>query len=308
MADQADKPKLDSFADLLQRAWAVCAKKWLLFVVLALLLSLLGAPTGLSNKTTVTSQDNKYISSTTSFIVNTSNQPISYNLKRVGEITEQTIQYPAWVKVVNPHLNAVTGLWLSEETSLLLQPVVYWLVLTVAIFAILLTILTSILSLITLDQVSLVQTADNWKKSLSLGRVFRYIVTMLLTGVIIFVGFVLLIVPGIIFAIWFSQVSYVFVTEDVSYMRALEKSREYVRGYFWPILWKLVIGTIIVWLVTSVIAWPIAAVFALFGASKLISLGIVALLVGAMINQLGTIFSQSYGYQLFANLKQIKSA
>lgn len=51
-------------------------------------------------------------------------------------------------------------------------------------------------------------------------------------------GFLLFIIPGIIFSVWFSLAVFVFITEDIRGMNALLKSREYVRGNWGKVAWR----------------------------------------------------------------------
>lgn len=51
-------------------------------------------------------------------------------------------------------------------------------------------------------------------------------------------GLTLLLVPGIIFAVWFSFAPVIAVLERVGPYRALIISRELVRGHFWQVVWR----------------------------------------------------------------------
>jgi len=48
-------------------------------------------------------------------------------------------------------------------------------------------------------------------------------------------GIILFIIPGILFAVWFSQVNFVVVQEQLSGPAALRRSRQLVRGRFWDV-------------------------------------------------------------------------
>ncbi len=61
-------------------------------------------------------------------------------------------------------------------------------------------------------------------------KIFSYWWVSLLAGFIIVGGFLLLIVPGIIFGVWFSLAMFILIAEDIKGMNALLKSREYVKG------------------------------------------------------------------------------
>ncbi|MBU7006826.1 hypothetical protein [Phosphitispora fastidiosa] len=66
-----------------------------------------------------------------------------------------------------------------------------------------------------------------------LKRFFPYFIALLLSGLATAFGYLLLIVPGILFQTWFFLISPVVFLEDNGYASALGRSRELVRGYFW---------------------------------------------------------------------------
>ncbi len=47
-------------------------------------------------------------------------------------------------------------------------------------------------------------------------------------------------IPGIIFSIWFSFSLYILILEGQRGTQSLAMSRELVKGYFWPVLWRWV--------------------------------------------------------------------
>lgn len=60
-------------------------------------------------------------------------------------------------------------------------------------------------------------------------------------------GLLLFIVPGVMFAVWFSVVTLVFAREGERGMAALRRSRQLVRGRFWAVTWRLLV-LLLVWL------------------------------------------------------------
>jgi uncharacterized membrane protein len=65
-----------------------------------------------------------------------------------------------------------------------------------------------------------------------LNHALKLVAVALLYGLIVFAGFVLLIVPGIIFALQYSQAIYIMAeNKDVDIFDALRKSRELMHGY-----------------------------------------------------------------------------
>lgn len=74
-------------------------------------------------------------------------------------------------------------------------------------------------------------------------KILSYWWVLLLMGFITIGGFILLIIPGIIFAVWFSLAIFIVVSEDLKGMAALLKSKGYVRGRWGSVFWRfLLIG------------------------------------------------------------------
>ncbi len=63
----------------------------------------------------------------------------------------------------------------------------------------------------------------------------RFIFT---SPIVIMGGLIPFAIPGIIFAVWFSFATFIVITEDLKGMNAILKSREYVRNYWWAVLWR----------------------------------------------------------------------
>src|SRR3989344_3979582 len=68
------------------------------------------------------------------------------------------------------------------------------------------------------------------------GKILSMYWVMILSIFIFIGGFVLLIIPALIFATWFSFAIFVFFAEGTRGLDALLKSKEYVRGRFWGVL------------------------------------------------------------------------
>lgn len=87
-----------------------------------------------------------------------------------------------------------------------------------------------------------------------------YFWVMLLTGLAVLGGFILLIIPGIIFAVWFMFSHLTVLFEDKRGVEALKHSKAYVRGRWWEILGKMAyfvlisFGIIILFLIVAFVA------------------------------------------------------
>ena len=129
-----------------------------------------------------------------------------------------------------------------------------------------------------------------WKKIWSYGWL------TLLSGFAVLGGFVMLVVPGVIFSIWFAFATYVFVIEGEKGMSALLRSREYVRDYWWQVFGRQI-------------------VFGLAALVVIIFLGLVGTVLGGeagasfVVNLFILIFAPltvAYVYTLYQNLKSLK--
>jgi hypothetical protein len=84
-------------------------------------------------------------------------------------------------------------------------------------------------------------------------KVIALIVTGLLVVLAIIAGFILLIIPGIIFAVWLSLVAPVIAIEDERYTAAMGRSRELVSGSWWRVLGILFTVNLVVGIVSGLI-------------------------------------------------------
>lgn len=131
------------------------------------------------------------------------------------------------------------------------------------------------------------------------GRVFwplviTGIVSLLVTGG----GFILFVIPAIILSIYFSQSTMVTISEGVSGMTALRRSRAMIQGKWGQILWRYIVITFVLVLANVV----------LLGLLKLIGVGAEAA-DDTATTIVGTIFGPlivAYNVELYQELKGTK--
>lgn len=70
----------------------------------------------------------------------------------------------------------------------------------------------------------------------ALSYVVRYAVIWFLYSLVVLAGIILLVLPGIYWAVQFSLVSYALVFENAGVREAFRKSKMYVRGHWWAVL------------------------------------------------------------------------
>lgn len=82
----------------------------------------------------------------------------------------------------------------------------------------------------------------------------------ILTAFITIGGFWLFIIPGLIFTIWFMFSMVVLMAEGETGMKALIKSREYVRNYFWPVVGRYLAIAILMVLIYAILGTIVVAI------------------------------------------------
>lgn len=77
--------------------------------------------------------------------------------------------------------------------------------------------------------------------TLSWKRLWGFFLVSVLVFLVDLGGTILLVIPGIIFAIWFSFSTFVFVDKELGTKASMSKSRALVKGRFWAILGRFII-------------------------------------------------------------------
>lgn len=104
-------------------------------------------------------------------------------------------------------------------------------------------------------------------------KIGKYLLVTLVLGIIIFFGLILLVIPAIIFGIWYSFTLLLVLDKDMGIGEALKISKEMVNGKFWKILGRsAVFGlfSIVISIVVSIV--PFVGEFAVSFLSPLFML------------------------------------
>jgi len=88
---------------------------------------------------------------------------------------------------------------------------------------------------------------SSWK------RLWKYFLAISLTLLIIFGGMMLLVVPGIIFSIWFVFVSLIISLEDVKVKDALAKSKELIKGKVQAVFGRMFVFALLAFVVQLIL-------------------------------------------------------
>jgi hypothetical protein len=190
-----------------------------------------------------------------------------------------------------------------RENAGTLIPIAFWLFLAVAIVqgiadgSLLLVLIGAILSLVASViyegmVVSLVRDVQDGRRDLSAGELYRSATPVLgtllgasiLFGIAVGIGFVLLIIPGLILLTIWSVIAPAIVIEKRGAIEAFGRSRELVKGYGWPVFGVVICAALITFVV-SIILLSIAAAIA-DGPILRIVLGVLASTVTAPVTAL----------------------
>lgn len=87
-----------------------------------------------------------------------------------------------------------------------------------------------------------------------------YIGLSFLTAVLVLLWSLLLIIPGIIYSTFYSLAVYAFFFEDKRGMAALRRSKELVKGYWWPFFGRICFLALILWIFGVVVSSPLSII------------------------------------------------
>jgi len=118
------------------------------------------------------------------------------------------------------------------------------------------------------------------------GKLGRFFVTNFLSGLIILVGFIFLIIPGLVFMVWYQFSQYLVIVRDLRPIEAIKESKKLISGYFWPVVGRL-LGITLFFIIFQVV------------------LGFIRIL-GPLIITLMTPFYVLVPYLLFDSLRKVK--
>ena len=129
------------------------------------------------------------------------------------------------------------------------------------------------------------------------GKIISYFWVSFLSGIIITGGLFLFFVPGLIFFIWFSLASFVFISENKKGWSALLASKKYVRGNWLGVFWRFLCIAVISWLFFYLLT--ILASFVAVPAIEKIYFYVGYVLLTPMVT--------IYSFLIYENLKKIHS-
>lgn len=125
--------------------------------------------------------------------------------------------------------------------------------------------------------------------------IFSSLFVVLLCLTVVTGGYILLLVPGILFSAWFSLAFYSFVFEGKRGMAALYRSKQLVSGNFWKVVWRWTLLSVFVVVIFS----PILILAKYFG-------GFSGIFEEILLQLFFVPFTIIFGVALFRDLARMK--
>ena len=139
-------------------------------------------------------------------------------------------------------------------------------------------------------------------------KISSYFWVSILTALIVTVGIIVFLIPGLIFAVWFSFSSYINVLEGQKGSKAIAASKELVRGRWGATFWRLIIPPLFIYAISMMI---IFALTYMFTGGNINSESIEqSILVNALFTLIFSILTPllvSFNVIIYNNLKKTKS-
>ncbi|MEI7620300.1 MAG: hypothetical protein WCJ57_01890 [Candidatus Falkowbacteria bacterium] len=122
----------------------------------------------------------------------------------------------------------------------------------------------------------------------------------LLTGILVFLWTLLLIIPGIIFGVFYCFASYLLIFEDVKGMNAIKRSKALVTGYWWAVFGRTMFAILVAMLASFVLSIPF--IFLSEGSILYTIYSLLQNIAWAVVTPIFMIFT----YLMYKDLRHIK--
>lgn len=144
-----------------------------------------------------------------------------------------------------------------------------------------------------------------WKKGLSASShlIWPTIYTSILVFLIVIGGTVLLIIPGIIFSVWYAFAVYAIIFENKKGRQALIFSKSLAVGRWWTMLWRLVMPGLLWGILGALVLYLLTSLLQLLPLSLLVY-GVSERILNALINTILVPLTTGVTLILYFNAKE----
>jgi uncharacterized membrane protein len=139
---------------------------------------------------------------------------------------------------------------------------------------------------------------ESWLESKKIFWPFFWL--SLLVTLLVLLWMILLFIPGIIFAVFYSFAIIIFVFEGQGGMKAIRASKNLVKGYWWSVFGRLAFLGLVVYLLAWLLGIPVTA------TEDNIVLSTSLSLINSIIILVISPFLYIYSVKLYQNLKEVK--
>jgi hypothetical protein len=80
---------------------------------------------------------------------------------------------------------------------------------------------------------------ETFSKALAIAP--KFFAVSMLVGIVVSLGFILLIIPGIIFGVWYCFSLFILINEKTGILESMRRSKALVKGRFWAVFGRLIV-------------------------------------------------------------------
>lgn len=170
----------------------------------------------------------------------------------------------------------------------------------IAIPAAIAMILLSIFSYIALIQTVANESQNDWRAAFakSKERAFSYVWTAVISAVLVIIGLILLIIPGIYLAIMYSLGAFIVVLENKQGMEALRASKALVSKRALAFVGRMIVFALFAWI----------AMFGVGLLSSFLKFGPLPEILAALVQMVITVYGVVWVYLVYQSLKALPEA
>lgn len=152
------------------------------------------------------------------------------------------------------------------------------------------------------EQKTPVDLLESGKRSLQ--RLPGYVFVLVLWWLLVFLGFVFLVVPGMIFMTWYSFALLIFVAEGAGGWSVFRRSRALAKGFGWRIFTRLLVSLLAVIFIFSVLNKASAVFLGPILAGN--DLKIITDVINVVISRLAAPFLSAVVVNMYSEIKRLK--
>ncbi len=170
----------------------------------------------------------------------------------------------------------------------------------IAIPAAIAMILLGIFSYIALIQTVANESQNDWRAAFakSKERAFSYVWTAVISAVLVIIGLILLIIPGIYLAIMYSLGAFIVVLENKQGMDALRASKALISKRALAFVGRMIVFALVAWV----------AMFAAGVLGAIVKVGPVPEIIAGLVQMVITVYGVVYVYLVYQSLKSLPEA